>query len=405
MSREETSLKYLFLTFLKIGAISWGGFMALISVVQNQFVEKDNKVSDELILDGISLASVLPGPLAFNVVSYVGYSLRGMKGAVVSMLGILLPSFILILILTHIYFIYGQLPVFSNFFSGVLPAVSAIIISVALKMTKKQVNDYIQIILLIASGVFYILSRAFFTSFLIMATGAFVGFLYYGKSLSDSPKKVTEPVRLMQWWNFKRVGILISVLATAVGITCIIHPDLSVETNLYISRLRSLIFTFSGMSLTLFGGGYVIIPVIREVVVNGLDWLTAKEFADAIAMGQITPGPIFISAAFIGYKVAGILGAVSAALAIFVPPAMLMIFCSRFLDILKHSTVVTAIFKGLRPVIIGMIFSAAYTIGKGADMSRLTVLIFISVLVLSLKFKVNVAYLIPAAGLVGMLLL
>ena len=113
--------------------------MALISVVQKNLVEKDKVVSDEEILDGISLASVLPGPVAFNVVTYIGYRLRGMKGAMVSMAAILLPSFILILVLSYFYFIYGELPAFTNFFLGILPAVSAIIISVAFNMSKKHI--------------------------------------------------------------------------------------------------------------------------------------------------------------------------------------------------------------------------------------------------------------------------
>ena len=115
--------------------------MALVSVVQKQLVEKDKKIADEVILDSISLASVLPGPLAFMVVSYLGYYLRGIKGALVSMVAIILPSFLLILALTYIYFIYGQLPAFTNFFKGVLPAVAAIIISVSVNMSQKNIKD------------------------------------------------------------------------------------------------------------------------------------------------------------------------------------------------------------------------------------------------------------------------
>lgn len=159
--KPKVSLKYLFFTFLKIGATSWGGFMALVSVVQKNLVENDNVIDDEEILDGISLASVLPGPLAFNVVSFIGYRLRGMKGSLVSMAAILLPSFLLILLLSYIYFIYGQLPAFTNFFAGVLPAVSAIIISVAFNMANKHLKDYKQIILCISAGLVLILVKAY----------------------------------------------------------------------------------------------------------------------------------------------------------------------------------------------------------------------------------------------------
>ena len=170
MNKEQNiSLKYLFFTFLKIGTISWGGFMALISVIQKQLVEQDKKISDEVILDGVSLASVLPGPVAFNVVAYLGYVMRGIKGAVVSMLGILLPSFILILLLSYFYFVYREIPAFNNFFMGVLPAVAAIIVSVALNMTKKNVKDYKQIIILLVSGILLVFSRNYFTTILIIS--------------------------------------------------------------------------------------------------------------------------------------------------------------------------------------------------------------------------------------------
>jgi chromate transporter len=397
---QPTSLSYLFLTFLKIGAISWGGFMALVSVVQKHLVEKDKKIADEVILDSISLASVLPGPLAFMVVSYLGYFMRGIKGALVSMVAIILPSFVLILGLTYVYFVYGQLPAFTNFFKGVLPAVAAIIISVALNMAQKNIKDYRQIVILVLSGLCLIFFHSFYTTLIIMIIGGISGYVFYRNSINS--KSITEKSNS----NFNTTNIVGGLTVIAVIILLMwFLPDIFGGTNSTQAKLiRDISFTFSSMSLTLFGGGYVIIPAIQEVVVHGLNWLTPKEFADAIAMGQITPGPIFISATFIGYKVAGFTGAVAATLAIFFPPAFLMIFCSHFIDRIKNSKVISAIFKGLRPAVIGMIFSAAFTIGKGIEIHWISIFIFVAVLVSAIKFKVNVVYLIPVSGLVGMLL-
>ena len=172
-----------------------------------------------------------------------------------------------------------------------------------------------------------------------------------------------------------------------------------------VKRMRSIALTFSGLSITLFGGGYVVIPAMQEIFVDNLKWLTSKEFADGIALGQVTPGPIYISAAFIGYKVHGFLGALIATVSVFLPAGLIMIISSKFLNFFKNSSLVKAVFKGLRPAVIGMIFSAAVTIGKGIDLSWITVVIFLLVLVLSVKFKVNVVYLIPASGIIGLLLL
>ena len=96
---KEASLKYLFFTFLKLGSISFGGFMALISVIQDQLVDKDKIIKSETVLDGISLASVLPGPIAVNVVTFIGYKLKGLSGAIISMIAIVIPSFLLLCIL------------------------------------------------------------------------------------------------------------------------------------------------------------------------------------------------------------------------------------------------------------------------------------------------------------------
>lgn len=397
---QDTTLAYLFFTFLKIGAISWGGFMALVSVVQKQLVEKDKKIADEVILDSISLASVLPGPLAFNVVSYLGYFLRGIKGALVSMIAILLPSFILILALTYIYFIYGQLPALTNFFKGVLPAVAAIIISVAINMTRKNIKDYRQFIILVFSGLCLVFFHSFFTTMIIMAIGGISGFLFYRSTTSNAVKTKISKSK----FNARNVILSIAVISFIILIVWFLPNIFRGKYFAQAALIKHISLTFSGMSLTLFGGGYVIIPAIQAIVVDGLNWLTTKEFADAIAMGQITPGPIFISATFIGYKVGGLSGAIAATLSIFFPPAFLMIFLSHFLDRIKNSNTISAIFKGLRPAVIGMIFAAAFTIGKGIEIQWPAILIFLAVLILSYRFKLNVVFLIPASGITGILL-
>lgn len=166
---------------------------------------------------------------------------------------------------------------------------------------------------------------------------------------------------------------------------------------------KKLMLTFSTISVSLFGGGYVIIPTMQEIIVDGMHWLSNTEFADAIAMGQLTPGPIFISATFIGYKVGGFLGAVTATLAVFVPPAFIMIFFSEFLNRVKDSVVTKAAFKGLRPAVIGMIFSSSYILTKDISVSWFSVCVFLAVLVASLKYKIDVVYLIPLSGVAGML--
>ena len=378
--------------------------MALISVIQNQLVEKDKKIKNETVLDGISLASVLPGPIAVNVVTFIGYNLRGLSGAIISMISIVIPSFLLLWILSYVYFQFGSLPTFDKVFNGIMPAVCAIIVAVAFNMSRKNIHDYKQILIAVASGLILLLVGGFLSTFIIIVMGGVLGALLYRKNndedsmVAESRKEVTSGRNIMR--NLIPLLILVAIVLFIVFIP-IFLPEKGLST---VNDFRSIALTFSGLSVTLFGGGYVVIPAMHEIIVDNLQWLTSKEFADGIALGQVTPGPIYISAAFIGYKVQGFWGALIATISVFLPAGLVMIISSKFLDFFKNSSVVKAVFKGLRPAVIGMIFSASVTIGKGIDLSWPAVVIFISVLVLSVKFKVNVVYLIPASGIVGLLL-
>ncbi len=396
---KEISLRYLFFTFLKIGAISWGGFMALIAVVQKQLVDKDKVIKEELILDGISLASVLPGAVAINVVTYVGYHLRGIKGALLSMVATILPGFLLITGLGVIYSTYGELPIFNRFFMGVLPAISAVILSVATDMAKKQIKDGTQLTICLLSALCMLTIHSFFATLVVIVLSATSGYFLYNKK-----KPKTLPERFFrEKINITKL-LLISggiILGSIISMLAFSYFNLADKDWFKINK--TIFLSFSGMSLTLFGGGYVIIPAMQQVIVNGFHWLTTKEFADAIAMGQITPGPVILTATFIGYKVAGYVGACVATVAIFLPPGIVMLVLSGFLKNIKDSSLITSVFGGMRPAIIGMIFSAALTVGKGAEMIWPSAVIFFAVLILLIKYRINVIYMIPVAGFAGIL--
>ncbi len=376
--------------------------MALISVVQKHVVEKDKKIENETLLEGISLASVLPGPIAFNVVTYVGFKLKGFRGALVSMAGILLPSFLFMLLLSFLYISFGDIPSFNHFFAGVLPAVSAIIISVALAMAKKNISDAPQIIIAVTSVLIIALIKVYAATLIVMLISGIAGYLiYYKPSGISQPEKAPKNIDKKS----RRIGIIISALIAVCILLIMVFPYVFPQELEASARLQqNIMLTFSGMSLSLFGGGYVVIPAMQQVVVNSLNWLSNKEFTDAIAMGQITPGPIFISATFIGYKVAGFWGALNATISIFLPPGLLMIVSARFFNQIRKSSVISSIFKGLRPAIIGMIAASAFTIIAGHDLSIKTGLLFCMFLLLAIRYKADPVFLIPGAGIIGLLI-
>lgn len=392
MNIERISLWKLFTLFLRIGSTAFGGFMALIAVVESNVVERYKLLSHEEMLDGVSLATVLPGPVAVNTVAYVGHRLRGVSGAIVSTIGVILPSFLLLLGLSVAYFHWGQLPLVSKLFMGFIPAVTAIILVAAWNMGRKAIQGmYEGLIALIAAGLM-VWQGGFFVSLGIIVGSGLVGWLLFRASnatTSNIPKN--EPKAAEKTTKLLSVSVVPVVLSIPFW-----------STNFVL--LSKVFVTFAGMSLFLFGGGYVFIPLIQNTVVAGNGWLTQQEFVDAIAMGQITPGPILISATFIGYKVAGVLGALVATIGIFMPPALLMIISSHALSRIKQSPVIKAVLRGIRPAVIGMIIAAVIAVGMTASQHWASAIIFATALFAQLKFKLDVVWVIPAAGLIGLVL-
>ena len=385
--------------------------MALVSMIETQVVEKRKWLGAEDMLDGVALASLLPGPMAVNTVAYVGYRLRGGVGALVSSVAVLLPTVVFMLVLADLYFRFGTLPQVERIFSGILPAVAAIVLSVCLKMAGKNFKKPVH---WVAFGgvvlLFFVLPQAYrmFATFGVVALYGAVGIMAHKFSarnvaddeVSPSPDEVAGKV------GPAKVGIARGLGFGLLGIILLfgIIP-LPVAEDGYIALMK----TFSSMSLTLFGGGYVFIPMIQDVVVDQYGWLSAKEFIDGIALGQVTPGPILISASFIGQKVAGIPGALLSTIAIFAPPAILMVLLSGMLEQIKGSAVVQAAMKGIRIAVIGLIFRAFLNIflmawpesmelwGHAVLVGSVFCLSFIALH----RFKVDVLWVIPTAGIVG----
>jgi len=395
---EPPSLLSLFWTFLKIGSTAFGGFMALISVVQNYLVDREKLLSDEDMLDGISLATVLPGPVAVNVVAYAGYKIRSISGAVVCATAVILPSFFLILFLSYAYFTWGDMPAVNSIFQGFLPAVAAIIAATAINMGKKALSGLTEVAIAVAALLMIIFIGGFYSTLVVIVCAGTLGwFLYRKNETTNKPKdtKTSVPEGQFRYWILLFSGAVVALVISVVAL------QFSASAKWFLAA--ELFATFAGMSVLLFGGGFVFIPLLQESIVEGHQWVTHKEFIDAIAMGQITPGPILISATFIGYKVAGIPGAVLATIGIFAPPAMIMLICTHYLQQLKTSIHVKAVLKGVRCGVIGMIAAASYVVAKSADINLVTVMIFIFSMFALLKLKLEVFLIIPIAGVVGLL--
>ena len=388
--KNKISYIRLFFIFLKTGTISFGGYMMLIAMIKYEFVERTRILKNSKILDAITMASFWPGRMAINVAAYVGFLLKGWKGAVLSFLAVLLPSFLIMLLFSHLYLNSQNIPGFTSFFMGVMPVVSAVIFTVAYDIFKETKNKFFSFTLVVLSFMIAYSVKGYISIILPLLICGLLNIFYnkkkikFGVSFGNSSKNL-----------IKIKGILIASLIMAT--LYIFLNNATIDTKTF-----NLARIFSNISLTLFGGGYVFIPYLDKIIVEQLGWLTQREFIDSIAMGQITPGPILITATFIGYKINGIFGALIATISIFLPSSVIIIFFSRVYYFFKKNTFFKIVIKGFKIGIIGLICYAGYIIMFREEIfNSFNILIFIiSFLILSKKI-IHPLFLILTFGVLG----
>ncbi len=386
--KKNISYFRLFLTFLKTGTISFGGYMMLIAMIRHEFSIRNKIIKKKKILDAITMASFLPGPMAINVASYIGFVLKGWKGAVVSFVAVLLPSFVIMVVFTHLYINSRNIPGISSFFNGVMPVVAAVIFSVAYGFYKDSKDKTLAFLLSILSFTITSLINGYISIIIPLLVCGGLNLLYNG----DKIKKISNPKKA-----FVRVkGIIIASLV--MTILLVFLNTAPIDTPSF-----NLSKVFANISLTLFGGGYVFIPYLDKIIVDQLGWLTEREFIDSIAMGQITPGPILITATFIGYKINGLLGAFLSTLSIFLPSSVVIIFFSRVYYFIKKNNTVKLIINGFKIGIIGLICYSGYVIMfQQQETFNLYSMIVCSLTFVALnKTKVHPIFLILISGLIG----
>lgn len=387
--QEGITTPALFLLFLKIGSLSFGGFMALVSVIQKEVCERRKLIESDRITEGVSLATLIPGPIAVNVATYAGYTIGGLAGAFAAWLGVILPSFFLMIVFAVFYGKYGTVPAVQGVFAGIGPAVIAVIISVALRLYQLTVKLNWQVILAFGAFIVFALFDRLWVALLIILLSGCAGLILS----SRTDEKSGKPIPLGK--------LLYSVLGLGafIGLAFLSSEFARRSAGTFVEM--QLAITFGGLSLAMFGGGYVFVPMLREVVVDNMGWLTASAFTDAIAMGQVTPGPIMISSTFIGYNLAGLSGAAAATLGMFLPTAILMVWLSHAQSLVISMPSVKRAYSGIRPCVVGMIAAASVVLSRSVDFSLFSLIILGISLLATIRFKVDVLYLIPAAGVLG----
>ena len=370
------SLRELVLYFLQLGTTGFGGPIALVGYMQRDLVERRRWISLKDYKEGLALAQLAPGPLAAQLAIYLGWLNHGVLGATLVAVAFVLPSFIMVFIIAAFYLAYGGLPWMQGAFYGIGAAVIAIIGRSAYKLTKSTLgSDRLLWALFLVSA----LVTAWTESELIWL------FVLCGVVALFARSRVTTPAALVLVpWPWLLTGL---------------HGEASSDA---VWKIASC---FAEAGAFVFGSGLAIVPFLHGAVVNDLQWLTERQFLDAVAVAMITPGPVVITVAFIGYLVAGPIGGCVAAVAVFLPCYLLVVIPARYFRRSVHDARVKAFVEGVTAAAAGAIAGAAFVLGRRAVFDIPTALVAVATLATLVYTKrVPEPLVIVAAGVIGLVI-
>lgn len=386
-SSSQRGLTPLVLYFLRLGALGFGGPAALVGYMRRDLVEERKTVDEDTYNLAIALAQIMPGPLAAQTAIAIGYFQGGVLGATLVGLAFVLPSFLMVLALSALYVAYGGLPWMQSLFYGIGAVVIAII-AIASYRLARGTNKRDPLLW----GVFAAL---------------FVATVWSGTELAALFILSGLVALLVRAWPGTARAIVFTVAAVvgSVAIAGIEHALVSAggagaDQNVLVQIL--LFFTKAGSFV--FGSGLAIVPFLQQGVVHDFGWLNEHQFLDAVAVALITPGPVVITVAFIGYLVAGVAGATVAAIGIFVPVYVFTIVPAPWFQRHRDNAQLRAFVAGTTAAASGAIAGAVVVLGIRAIVDVPTVVIALVGLVLLWRFRVQEPYLVAAAGLAGLVL-
>lgn len=365
--------------FLELGTLGFGGPIATVGYMQRDLVEQRRWMARQDLLDGIALGQTMPGPLAAQVAMWVGFLRKGALGALATAAAFIAPSFAVVLALAHFYVRYQGLGWVQSVFYGVSPAVIAIIVLAAWRLAR--LTDAGDWRLWIVTGAVGLVTAVTGTEVALLIIAAGLVILIW-----DAPPG----------W-FRRRGSPAALMAPLQAFPAL--PALAGATT-----LLALFLFFLKAGALIFGSGLAIVPFLRQGVVLDHHWLTERQFLDAVAVGLITPGPVVITAVFIGYLVAGLPGAVVAAIGIFLPIYLGVVIPGRWFIRHRDNPHLRAFVKGATAGAAGAIAGATVVLARGAIIDIPTGLIAATsaVYLMRLKFKFKepaLVFVMAAAGL------
>ena len=370
-SRRRTSLRELALLYLKLGTTAMGGPAAHIAMMEEEVVDRRRWLTREEFLDFLGAANVIPGPSSTEMAIHVGRVHAGWPGLVVAGVSFILPASLMVGSLAWAYVRFGALPRIAASLYGVKPVVIVVIAQGAIRLARSAIKSTGLAVL----GAMSVLAAALGLDalFTLFAAGVVAGCVHLARKLRNRPSTVAAAA---------------GAVSAAAGVAA---PF----------RLGLMSLVFLKIGATLFGGGYVLVAFLRSDFVARLHWLSEQQLLDAVAVGQVTPGPLFTTATFIGYVLGGPAGAVLATIAIFLPAFVFVALSGPLVGWLRRSNLAGAVLDGINVAAIALMIVVSAQLARTAVVDGFTLGIAAVSALLLFRYRVNSTWLVVGAAVAG----
>lgn len=379
----------IFKYFLYLGIAGFGGPLAIIDYIRRDLVFDKKWMTLDEFKRYFGFSQICPGPLAFQFALYFCYFKKGFWAAVLAGIGLVLPSFVFVLLFSVFYKEFRDVNYVAWALYGISPVIIAIIFysgyNLSRNVFQKDVFQYVLFFSAIAISVFFKLHIL-----LLIALFAAIALIYYSVEKVVKSNKVNS-------FNIILFGGLILALKDFSGVILNFFNQLN-------GKLLDIVYVFMKAGGLTYGSGFVIIGVLRQDVVVNFQWLTSKEFLDGIAFGQITPGPVVITSTFIGYMVSGFAGSLLATVSVFLPSFILVMIVAQIIDKIKDNFYLLSALKGANAAAIAAIITVAYFLSYDAIFDLWTLGLFLLAGIVLFSTKLKPYYLIIIAAAAGIVI-
>ncbi len=372
-SSFRTSLAELTFLFLKLGTIAFGGPAAHIAMMRDEVVRRRKWMTDEEFLDLLGATNLIPGPNSTEMAIHVGHRQRGWPGLLVAGASFILPAVIIVCFFAWVYVKFGSVPQVAGILYGVKPVIIAIVLEALWKLGSTAIKNKVTAFVAVAGLGLAIIQVH---ELLILVIGGVLVLLF---------KTIVTRTQIRSVIATSPLAIFFQSAATA-----------STSFGLW-----PLFLFFLKVGAVLYGSGYVLLAFIRADLVNRWHWLTESQLLDAVAVGQVTPGPVFTTATFIGYVLGGFKGATVATVGIFLPAFVFVALSGPLVPRIRKSAWASAVLDGVNAAAMSLMLVVTFQLGRVAIVDVKTTILAVVSGVLLFAFRVNSAWLVLGGAIVG----